>query len=116
MVASVQTRNAEVLALVLLATIPLGWRAVASVAIGGSIQMVNLRLLERSVSGLIQDADPARSRAFRALLALRLVLMLGMVGAVLLLSPVEPLAFTLGLSTVVPAVIWHGLRTARQRA
>ncbi len=116
MVASVQTRNAEVLALVLVGAIPFGWRAIASVAIGGSIQMVNLRLLERSVSGLIQDPDPARGRAFRALLALRLVLTLGMVGVVLLSSPVEPLAFTLGLSTVVPAVIWHGLRTARVRA
>jgi hypothetical protein len=52
----------------------------------------------------------------QGLLALRLLLLLGLVGLVLLTLPVQPLAFALGLSTVVPAVLWHGLTSAAREA
>ncbi|MFQ5514371.1 MAG: ATP synthase subunit I [Myxococcota bacterium] len=111
---SVQTRNTLILMGVLLAALPFGRGALASAALGGVIQIVNLRALERSVRGMLALARHGQARGFRALLALRLVLVLGVVAVVLLTQPVVPLAFTAGLSTVVPAVLWHGLRTAHQ--
>ena len=59
----------------------------------------------RSAGGLLQ-----------ALIALRLLLLLGLVGIVLATLPVQPLAFALGLSIVVPAVLWHGLTSAAREA
>ena len=112
---TVHSRNAWVLALALLAASPFGWRVLASLLLGGGIQIVNLRGLERSVLWLTRTPDQGRPAAgARAFLRLRLGLLLGVVAAVLLAVPVEPFAFVAGLSTVVPAVIWHGLSTARQ--
>jgi hypothetical protein len=115
MSASIQSRNAQILLLTLVGAIPFGWRAVTSVALGGAIQIVNLRGLERTVGGILglaRDGGPVRG--VQVLLWLRQLLLLGVVGTVLLLQAVEPLAFAVGLSTVVPAVLWHGLVTARQ--
>ena len=109
---SVQYRNAQVFMLAALGALPFGWRAVVSVGLGGGIQIVNLRGLERSVTGMLRLAAQGQQRGFQALLALRLVLLLGLVGAVLLTTPVEPIAFVVGLSTAVPAAIWYGLASA----
>ncbi len=109
---SLHTKNALILVLFLGAAAPFGWAALMSVAIGGGIQVVNLRGLERSVGGMLRSAGGL----LQALFALRLLLLLALVGIVMATLPVQPLAFTLGLSTVVPAVLWHGLTSAAREA
>ncbi len=111
---SLHTKNALVLALFLGAAAPFGWTALISVAIGGGMQVVNLRGLERSVGGMLRTGGVGG--LLHALLALRLLLLLALVGIVLVTLPVQPLAFALGLSSVVPAVLWHGLRSAAREA
>ncbi len=111
---SLHTKNALVLALFLGAVAPFGWTALISVTIGGGMQVVNLRGLERSVGGMLRTSGVGG--LLQGLLALRLVLLLALVGIVLVTLPVLPLAFALGLSTVVPAVLWHGLTSAAREA
>ena len=113
---SVHAKNGLILALALGVALPFGWRVVASVLLGGGIQVVNLRGLERSVGGMLHLAAGGRGGAFQALLSLRLLLLLGLVGIILLTLPVEPIAFAVGLSTVVPAVLWHGLASGPREA
>ncbi len=57
---TVHSRNAWVLALELLAASPFGWRVLASLLLGGGIQIVNLRGLERSVIWLTRTPDQGR--------------------------------------------------------
>jgi hypothetical protein len=106
-------KHAVVLALALAATIPYGWSAVASLGLGGGIQIVNLRGLERSVSALVHLSGARQPAAVQALLALRLVLVIAIVGACLIALRPEVIPFVIGLSTVVPAVLWQGLEAAR---
>lgn len=105
---SLHTKNALILGVFLAAAAPFGGSALAGVSIGGVIQVVNLRGLERSVSGMLRGAGSG-GVALQALLGLRLLLLLGLVGVVLVTLPVPPIAFVAGLSSVVPAVLWHGL-------
>ena len=110
--ATLHTRNAWILGIALLGALPFGGRAVASVALGGAVQIVNLRLLERSVGGMLRGAGlTGPGRGLQALLVLRLLLLLGVVATLMLTVPLEPIAFTLGLSSAVPACLWHGLAT-----
>ena len=111
---SLHTKNALVLALFLGVAAPFGWTALISVAIGGGMQVVNLRGLERSVRGMLRTSG--LGGLLHGLLALRLLLLLALVGIVLVTLPVQPLAFALGLFTVVPAVLWHGLTSALREA
>ena len=113
---SIHARNALVLAGGLLGAAPLGWHVVASLALGGGMQVVNLRGLERSVRGMLGLAAQGQTYGARALVAVRWALFLGAVVLALTTLPLEPIAFLVGLSTVVPAVIWHGFATAGQRA
>ena len=106
-------RHALLLALAIIAGIPYGWRAVGSLALGGGVQIVNLRALERSVAAMLGLAASGRRGAVTALLQLRLLLFLAAVGVILVATPVAPLAFVLGLLTAVPAVVWHGIASAR---
>ncbi len=113
-----------VLAVALLASFPYGWRASASLALGGGIQLVNLKALERSVASLLglasswsqgPDTQLALGLRFGAglLLQLRWLLLVGLVAAILLVLPVDPIALLTGLSTAAAAVLWHGFQTAR---
>jgi hypothetical protein len=113
--ASLGAKNAVVLALALLGSIPYGWRAAASVAVGGGVQAVNLAGLERSVRLLARLGVEGRGVPAQILLASRFLILVGAVGIVLFALPVQPLAFALGLSTAIPAVIWHGLASAPDR-
>ena len=113
---SLHAKNALLLALLLAAGLPYGERAVVSIALGGGMQAVNLGMLERSVSILLGLARERHGRGVQALLGLRLVLLFSLVGVIFATQPIDPLGFTLGLSTVVPAVIWHGLATPRREA
>ena len=61
-------------------------------------------------------AQPAALVEDSKLIALRLALLLGVVGAILLSVPIEPIGFSVGLSTLAVAAIWHGLSTASQGA
>ena len=106
-------RHALVLVLAIAAGIPYGWRAVGSLALGGGVQIVNLRALERSVAGMLGLAASGQRGAATALLQLRLVVFLGAVAVILVATPVAPLAFAVGLLTTVPAVVWHGIASAR---
>jgi hypothetical protein len=112
---SLGAKNAVVLALALLGSIPYGWRAAASVAVGGGVQAVNLAGLERSVRLLLRLAADRRGGPAHILLASRFLILVGSVGLVLYALPVAPLAFAVGLSTAVPAVLWHGLATSPDR-
>lgn len=112
--ASVHGKNVLVLAVALAGAAPFGWRALGSLALGGAMQVLNLRGLERSVATMLGLA--ALGRPFgRGLVTMRWLLFLGAVVAALVALPLDPLAFLVGLSTSVPAVIWHGLATARPR-
>ncbi|MCP4007181.1 MAG: hypothetical protein GY725_23610 [bacterium] len=110
---SLGKKHALVFAVALVCAISYGKAALASLALGGGIQIVNLRALEKGVVGMLGLAASGHSAAMMFLLHMRWLLVMGSVGALLLLYPVEPIAFVVGLSTVVPAVIWHGLSTAR---
>jgi hypothetical protein len=43
-----------------------------------------------------------------------MLLVLAAITVALLWLPIEPLAFIVGFSSLVPAVIWHGLATGRE--
>ena len=111
-------RHWLVLAVAFVGSFPYGWRASASVALGGGIQVVNLKALERGVAwmlGLASSGGPlsAGARLGAGLLVqLRWLILLTAVGVILLLLPVEPIAFIVGLSTAALAVLWHGFSTA----
>lgn len=120
--ATLPGKHFAVLAVALLASFPYGWRASASLLLGGGIQVVNLKALERSVAsllGLAASASPGAepSRGLRLagalLLQLRWALLLGLVAAVLLLLPVEPIPLLVGLSTAAAAALWHGFHVSR---
>jgi hypothetical protein len=90
-----------------------GKSAWTSAALGSGMQAVNLFWLERSVQGWLQGAASGQGGvAQRA--ALRLMALLAGVAAVLFWLPVELVAFTVGISSAVPAVLWHGLAQARR--
>ncbi len=103
------------LALLLFAAAPLGSRALLSAALGGALEALNLFGLEWGVRSLTGPAG-AGTAAVGLLVAARVLLVLVSLGAVMLLVPVDPLWFAIGLSSAVPSVIWHGLSGARERS
>ena len=102
-----------ILGLVLLVAWPFGWMAVVGVAVGGSIQIVNLWGLERSVWALLGLAREGLGFAGQLMLGLRFVMLLTAVAVILVRTPLEPVALLAGLSVSVPAVLWHGWMVAR---
>ena len=113
---SLQAKHGIVIALALVASMGLGARFAFSVALGGGMQIINLWWLERSVRAWVARAQTGETRGVSRAAGLRLMLLLATVGVVLLWGPVEPVPFTIGLSTAVPTVIWHGLVTAGREA
>ncbi len=114
---SVHMLHALLLALAIAGTIPYGWHTAGSLALGGGIQVLNLRLLERSVRLMIGASLERGTRARLAVHAaalLRLLLLVAAVGWTLTQTPVEPLPFGAGLLLVLPALAWYGLREAPQ--
>ena len=89
-----------------------GTSALASAALGSGMQAVNLFWLERSVRGWLQQAAAGQS-GMGQLAAVRLLALLGGVTVVLFWLPVDVIAFTVGISSAVPAVLWHGWVGAR---
>ncbi|MFQ5697061.1 MAG: hypothetical protein ACE5IL_02110 [Myxococcota bacterium] len=106
---TLQRKNALLAALAVLGSIPYGVPAVASVALGGGIQIVNLRVLERSVRMWVLSGEARSSVPAQVFMIARFLLLLAAVGAALALLPVRPLWLLLGLGTLVPAALWHGL-------
>lgn len=90
--------------------LPFGVAVLQSVALGGALAAVNLRLLERSVVVPLCAAPSGGGILLRLFLHMRLGLLFAVLAAVLLSERVEPLPLTLGLSSAVPAVLWHGWR------
>jgi uncharacterized membrane protein YedE/YeeE len=113
---SVHRKHALLLTLAAIGSILYGWVALGSLLLGGGIQVINLRALDRTASRLRDFARGGSPGPLRALLAFRFVLIVGLVGWVLLRLPVQPGPFVVGLGLIVPAVLWHGLETARQRS
>jgi uncharacterized membrane protein YedE/YeeE len=112
---SVHRKHALLLALAACASIVYGWAALGSLMLGGGIQVMNLRALDRTASRLRDFARTGSAASLRALLVFRFVLVVGVVGWVLLRLPVQPGPFVVGLGLMIPAVLWHGLETARHR-
>ena len=115
---SLHGKNALVFALALVCASTLGGggggSVLVGVALGGAIQMVNLRLLERTVAALLGLAQ-ARGRAgVLVLVALRFSVLMGLCVVILLTLRVHPVAFAAGFSTAVPALFWHGLQGQRE--
>ena len=108
-----------VLLVAFVASFPYGWRASTSIALGGGIQVVNLKALERCVAWLLGLASAGRPLSGAArlgaglLVQLRWLILVTAVAVILFLLPVEPIAFLVGLSTAALAVLWHGFVTAR---
>ncbi len=111
---TVHAKIALIFALVLMTSMPFGPRAALGVALGGALQLLNLRLLERSVAYLLGLAGSGQGGAVQALIGLRFLALLGAGAFVLYALPVDPLAFAIGFSVTVPAVLWHGLARARE--
>ncbi len=109
LLSSLHARHVVCSVLALLCSMPYGWRAVFSLAVGGGIQIVNLVALERSVASLVALASASRGGAGQVLLATRYLALVAAVGVALWKLPIDPLFFAVGLSALVPAVIWHGL-------
>ena len=109
-------KNALVAALLLAASLPFGAAVVAGVALGCAVQVVNLRLLERSVSLLLGLAGSGQGAGVQALVALRFVAVMAVCAAILLALPVHPAGFAAGFSSTVPAVLWYGLAGAGNEA
>lgn len=112
--ATLHRKNALVFALALAGSIAYGWLAAASLALGGGIQIVNLIGLERSARLLARRAAEGQGAGMRMLLMLRFAAVVAAVGVALLTLPVEAIPFVIGLSTVVPAALWHGLERSPQ--
>jgi hypothetical protein len=108
-VASLHLKNACVLAVFCLLAAPFGASVLKSVALGGMLAAVNLRLLERSVIAPLTAPDGG-GIVLRLFLHMRMGLLFAVLAVVLLSERAEPLPLTLGLSSAVPAVLWHGWR------
>ncbi len=113
--ASLHTRHACVAAALVGGAAMFGTSALASVALGSGMQAVNLFWLERSVQSWLQQAAACDSGAAR-LASVRLLALLAGVAAVLFSIPVDVVAFTVGISSAVPAVLWHGWVRARRES
>jgi hypothetical protein len=111
--APLQAKHALLLGLAFCASIPYGMHAAASLLVGGGIQILNLRALERSVR-LITDRQVAGLGL--VLSAARFVLLISVVLLLFWATPLHRLALGIGLLLVVPAALWHGLETARANA
>jgi hypothetical protein len=109
LLASLQRKHAAVLCVAVLACVPLDPRTALSALLGGLLQAASLWSLERSVEAWLRRAQEGAQSDVSMLTWVRLPALLLTVGAVLYALPVDPLGFTLGLSAVVPAALWHGL-------
>ena len=114
---SLHAIHGALLAVALAGSIPYGWSATASLALGGGIQVLNLRALERSVRLMLASTVESGSRArlaAHAVSGLRLLLLLALLSWVLIATPVRPLAFAIGLLLVVPALGLYGFKVSRR--
>lgn len=111
---SLHVRNALALATLLGMSLFVGASFAVSVALGGALQILNLRLLEKSVGWMLGSGGAGQTRPVQALIALRFVAVMATCVAILVALPVDALWFALGFSSVVPAAVWHGLATATQ--
>lgn len=114
---SLHAIHGALFAVALAGAIPYGWSATASLALGGGIQVLNLRALERSVRLMLASTVESGSRARLAAHAasgLRLLLLLALLSWVLIATPVLPLPFGIGLLLVVPALGLYGFSASRR--
>ena len=104
-------RHLCVLALLVLGSLPFGQPAFSGVALGGLLSLINLRLLERSVANMLGAPGGPNGLAMRLFLHMRLLLLFGLVVFVLVRVKLPLIPFTIGLSSAVPSVLWHGWQT-----
>ena len=108
------TKHALLVGLAFGGAMTYGLHAAASLLVGGGVQVLNLKALERGVRRLVGLARPAPGALGIGLNSLRLVLFLGLVLVVATRTPVQPRAFAVGLLLVVPALLWQGVEEARR--
>ena len=113
---TLHAKHALIFSLVLAGSLPFGTAATVSVALGGALQLLNLRLLERSVAWMLGLAGQGWGAGVQALIVLRFSTLMAACMFILIALPVQPLAFTVGFSVTVPTVLWHGLTSARAEA
>ena len=83
------------------------------------MQSINLWWLVRSVrhwAGHASNRAASDVEFSRFFAGLRVVILLLAVSAAFAWLPIHALALTLGLSTVIPAVLWFGLTTSGSEA
>lgn len=110
---SLHAKNGLVLTLALVGSIAYGCHAAASLACGGGIQIVNLIALDGSLKTILPRAAHGAAGALRPLLLLRFAIVAAAVGVALAALPLDVVPFVIGLSTVVPAALWHGLQARK---
>ncbi len=59
-------------------------------------------------------AGSGSGTGLRAVLAFRFLAVVALAGWALVTLSVEPVPFVIGLSTVIPAALWHGLQASCQ--
>jgi hypothetical protein len=107
-------KHALLLGLALMGAIPYGLPAAGSLLAGGSIQIVNLKLLEAGVRRLLGLAGHSPGGFGMAMQLARFFLLGAVVVAVLVQEGIQPLAFMVGLLLSLPAAAWQGLQQARR--
>jgi hypothetical protein len=112
--ASLAAKNAVVFALALAGSMPYGCLAAASLACGAGIQIMSVFGLERSVRHLAAAAALGGQPAVRPLLFLRFAAVAALLALALATLPLQLGPFVVGLSTVIPAALWHGIEAAQR--
>ena len=84
------------------------WREVGSFLAGGLLNVANLRLLSLIVGGLTGQRMVSRRKLIAQAL-LKFGGVLGILAFLMLVVRPEPVAFLLGLSTVVAAIVIEGI-------
>jgi hypothetical protein len=89
------------------------WMGAMSLTAAGLVAMINFRWLEVIVHRLIQPGKTRLDRWTVLRFFGRLTLLAGIFAAMLMVPRVDPVAVTVGFSTLVVAVVIEGLRQLR---
>jgi len=89
------------------------WMGAMSLTAAGLVAMINFRWLEVIVHRLVQPGKTRLDRWTVLRIFGRLTLLAGIFAAILLVPRVDPVAVTVGFSTLVVALVIEGLRQLR---
>jgi hypothetical protein len=89
------------------------WMGAMSLTAAGLVAMINFRWLEVIVHRLVQPGTPRLDRWTVLRIFGRLLLLAGIFAALLMVPRIDPVAVTVGFSTLVVALVIEGLRQPR---